>query len=294
MSVLSRLERITLAAVVGFGFMFVATVLSPGLQTLVAPVVCPASAQDGAVVVRYPHVVEPPEMVRNTPLVCLGPDGAVLASHWRVLPALFVLGTAAGGVAILGLSLVASVGRRGSVDPSQPPTWATNSVRFLPLVIVAPFVGMTAYGAYWWLAVDTPYRVTSCESSEGGTATCFDGEPVYRLLTGIFGLMALIGLTIWLVMLVRSAQRQHRYRAALADGGRAPAVLEALDPTNTTIKGRRLYRYRYRVEPPDGSPPFDLVEKHTTTPAGSAGGRVEVVYERGRTSNAFVVRPPTS
>lgn len=193
----------------GFAFVLLAAVIQPGLQTIVGAWACPDGGR-GSVVVRYPHVDEPPAMIRNTPLVCLGPGDAVLASHGRVLPSLFVVGAALTAVDVaIGSALVAAASRRRDPRP-QPPRRAIDSIRFLPLLLATPFVGLTVFAAYWWLAVDTPYWVSGCRSSGGGSATCYDGEPVHRLLTFLFGALALAGLVVWFVLLVRTRDRHHR------------------------------------------------------------------------------------
>jgi hypothetical protein len=294
MRIFGRIEKAVLVLFAAFAFMGFASTAAPGLQTLVAGVACPAGTVSAAVV-RYPHVVEPAEMVRNTPLVCVTGDGAVLASHWRVLPALFAVGLAGATVAAVVLSLVAAAARRGLADAATPPRRRTafESVRFLPLLVVAPFAFLTAYGFYWWVAVDTPYRVTGCRSSDGGSATCYDGEPVYRLLALLFASFVLIGVTVWIVGVMRSIQREQRYRRAWAAGGRAPATLVDVDATNTHVNNRRLHRFTYEVRPADGSPPFTFEEKGVSSPAGSVGGVVEVVYDPLDPGMAFIVPPGT-
>ena len=293
MRLFGRIEKVALVLVAAFAFMGFASTAAPGLQPIVSGVACPAGTVSSAVV-RYPHVAEPAEMVRNTPLVCLTGDGAVLASHWRVLPALFAVGLAGSTVTVLVLSTAAAIVRRGRTEEAPPRRRTTfESIRFLPLLIATPFVFMTAYGLYWWLAVDTPYRVTGCESSDGGNATCYDGEPVYRLLTLIFAALALVGLAVWVVGLVRSLQRSQRFERAWAAGHRAPAALVGAAPTNTRINNRMVHRFVYEVRPPDGAPPFTFEEKGVTSPAGPIGGVVEVVYDPTDPGAAFILPPGT-
>lgn len=292
MRILGRIEKALLVLVFAFAFMGFATTAAPGLQTIVAGVACPAGTTSSAVV-RYPHVDEPPEMVRNTPLVCVTGDGAVLASHWRVLPALSVVGLlGATGIAVV-LSSAATIVRRGRDRSDAPPRRRTTfeGIRYLPLVIATPFVFMTAYGLYWWLAVDTPYRVTGCESSDGGNATCYDGEPVYRILTLVFGALALAGLTVWLAGVVRSLLRTQRFQRAWASGTHATATLVSAEATNTRVNERTIHRFVYEVRPPDGGPPFTFEDKGVTSAAGSLGGTVEVVYDPTDPGVAFIVPP---
>lgn len=294
MRIFGRIEKACLALLAGFVFMAVATVVAPGLQTLVAPVACPAASVD-AVVVRYPHVVEPVEMVRNTPLVCVGPDGAVLASHARVLPALIAVGFFTAGAVIIMLSIAASVVRHSS-SPNTPPTPTRprsilDTVRWVALIIAAPFVFMVAYGAYWWLAVDTPYRVTTCRSSSGGTATCYDGESVYRFLTLLFGAMALAVLVPWLIATVKSVGRSRDFVRVWTEGVRAKATLVGAERTGTRVNGRRIFKLTYEVQPEDGSPPFRFVEKGHQSSARTEGITVDVIYDRGDTSATFTIPP---
>jgi hypothetical protein len=236
-------------------------------------------------------------MVRNTPLVCVVDGQAELASHWRVLPALFVVGLVASTVVIVVVSVLVRLVRRGADDslPARPRT-TFEGIRFLPLLISMPFVFMVAYGLYWWLAVDTPYRVTGCSSSSGGSATCYDGEPVYRFLSLIFGALVVIGLTIWVVSVIRSRQRTQRFRRAWAAGVRAPATLIDVESTNTKVNGLTVNRYTYEVRPADGSPPFTFVEKGrwTDPAAGSLGRMVEVMYDPGDRESAFIVPAGTT
>lgn len=295
MRIVGRIEKAVLALVAGFVFMAFATVVSPGLQTLVAPVACPAGSVD-AVVVRYPHVVEPVEMVRNTPLVCVGRDGAVLASHARVLPVLIALGFVTAGAAIVLLSIAAAVVRRNSSSPGAPPTptpprSVLDTLRWVTLVVAAPFVFMVAYGSYWWLAVDTPYRVTSCQSSSGGSATCYDGESVYRFLTLLFGALALATLVPWVIATVRSVGRSRSFARLWGEGVRAKATLVGAEATGTKVNERRIFKFTYEVQPEDGSPPFRFVEKGARSPAGTQRGTVDVIYDRGDTSVAFTIPP---
>lgn len=288
------IEKIGVAIVGGAAFMFVATTPAPGLQTMVASIACPSGATDAAVV-RYPHVVEPADMVRNTPLVCVVDGEAVLASTWRVLPPLFFIGFAVTLGVLLVLSIVIGATRRPSADGDgpSPPRSLVDSMRWLPLLVGAPQFILTAFGAYWWLAVDTPYRVTSCRSSSGGSATCYDGEPTYRMLTFIFGAIALACLVAWFVMVVGSRGRRQRFGRAVFDGVRTEATLVDIDATSTKVNDRRVYRYTYEVRPADGSAPFRFTEKGRSTPAGRLGGTTSVLYERGNPTNAFTV-PATS
>ena len=291
MRTFGRIEKAALVVIAGFAFMGIASTASPGLQTVVAGVACPAGT-DSSAVVRYPPTAEPSEMVRNTPLVCVVDDRAVLASHWRVLPALFGVGLIGATVVVGALSAVATVVRRTGDDLAPPrPRTTFESLRFLPLLIATPFVGMTAYSLYWWLAVDTPYRVSGCRSSSGGSATCYDGEPVYRMLSLIFGAIALIGLTVWAVAVLRSSARTRRFRRAWATSARAPATLVDIGGTNTRVNNQPLYRFTYEVRPADGSPPFTFEEKGLTSPAGRVGGVVEVVYDPRDPGTAFLVPP---
>ncbi|HEX7168943.1 MAG TPA: hypothetical protein VF230_18340, partial [Acidimicrobiales bacterium] len=158
MKLFGRFEKVLLALAGGFMFMLVATTVSPGMQTIVAGVACPSWSEDAAVV-RYPHVERPGEMVRNTPLVCVAGERAELASHARVLPALIAVGVALSG----GVVVAASVARRllsrlrsatesptfggPAAGPKPPvPRTATDTIRFLPLMLSIPFVFLTVYG----------------------------------------------------------------------------------------------------------------------------------------------------
>lgn len=294
MRIFGRIEKAALVLIAAFTFMGFASTAAPGLQTIVAGIACPAGTVSSAVV-RYPHVVEPAEMVRNTPLVCVTDDGAVLASHWRVLPALFAVGLVGAAVAAVVLSIAARVIRRSRDDGPPPRSRGTlEGLRFVALLIATQFIGMTAYGLYWWLAVDTPYRVTGCRSSSGGSATCYDGEPVYRNLSLLFGAFVVVGLTVWLSAVIRSQLRTQRYRRAWAAGTRAPATLVSAESTNTRINNRRLHRFTYEVRPADGAPPFTFEDKGVTSPAGSIGGTVEVVYDPTDPGVAFIVPPGTA
>ena len=294
--ILGRFEKVLLALVGGFAFMGFASTAAPGLQAMVAGVACPAGTTASAVV-RYPRVVEATEMVRTTPLVCVVDGEAELASHWRVLPALFAVGLVASIAVIIVVSVLVGLARSGRSDttPMRPRT-AFDGIRFLPLLISMPFVFTTSHGFYWWLAVDTPYRVTGCRSSSGGSATCYDGEPVYRTMSLIFGALAVIGLTVWLVAVVRSRQRTQRFQRAWEAGVRAPATLIGVDSTNTKVNGSTIHRYTYEVRPADGSPPFTFVEKGRWSDpvAGQVGRVVEVIYDPGDRESAFIVPAGTS
>jgi hypothetical protein len=291
MRILGRIEKALLALVAAFVFMGVASTAAPGLQTIVAGVACPAGTTSSAVV-RYPHVEEPAEMVRNTPLVCVTDAGAVLASHWRVLPALFGVGLIGASAGVVVVSVAAAVVRRGRDGGTPPrPRRTFEGVRYLPLLIATPFVFTTAFGLYWWLAVDTPYRVSACESSDGGNATCYDGEPVYRMLSLVFGAIALVSLTVWVVAVVRSLLRTQRFDRAWSAGRRATATLIGAEATNTSVNDRTVHRFLYEVRPPDGSAPFTFEEKGVTSPAGTIGGVVEVVYDPTDPGAAFIVPP---
>jgi hypothetical protein len=279
------LEKVGLAFVGGASFLFVATTPAPQLQTLVAPVACGGAT--ASAVVRYPHVVEPVDMVRNTPLVCVAEGSATLASTWRVLPALFAIGFAATLVALVVGGIVVRATRRD--EGPRPPRALGDSLRWLPLLIAAPQVVLTSVVAYWWLAVDTPHRVTACRSSSGGRATCYDGEPTYRMLTFVFGALALACLVAWAVIAVRSRSRRARFARAWADPVRAEGTLVDVDATSTKVNGGRVYRYTYEVAPDDGTPPFRFTERGRSSPAGSVGGTVHVLYERNDRTNAFTV-----
>src|SRR5688572_33388880 len=126
------LEKVGLAVVGGAAFMFVATTPAPGLQTVVARFACGGDATDAAVV-RYPHVVEPADMVRNTPLVCVSDGEAVLASTWRVLPALFAIGFAVTLVLLVVGGIAVRAARRG--EGPEPPGALGDSMRWLPLLV---------------------------------------------------------------------------------------------------------------------------------------------------------------
>lgn len=286
-----RIEKLALVLTAAFAFMGVVSTAVPGLQTIVAGVACPDGTVSSAVV-RYPHVVEPAEMVRNTPLVCVTGDGAALAPAWRVLSALFVVGLVGATAVAVVLSIVAALARARREDGPPPrPRTTLEGLRSIPLLLVATFSFTTAYFAYWWLAVDTPYRVTGCRSSSGGSATCYDGEPVFRMMTPLFGTFVIIGSAVWLAAVVRSRLRSQRYRRAWAAGTRAPATLVGAEATNTRINNRSLHRFTYEVRPADGAPPFTFEEKGVTSPAGSIGGVVEVVYDPTDPGVAFIVPP---
>jgi hypothetical protein len=289
---LGRTEVVLLAVVGALLFTFVASTPAPGLQTVVAGVACPAGTTSSAVV-RYPHVPSTSEMVRNTPLVCVTSDRAELASHWRVLPALFVVGLALAVAAVVAGSVVAGVARRARTEtvgevPARRRT-TLETVRFVPLLVGLPFVFLALYGGYWWLAVDTPYRVSSCRSSEGGPATCYDGEPVYRVFAVGVGLAAAGCVGLWVLAVVRSVGRDRAFRRAWVDGIRTTATLVADEATNTEINGRRLRRFTYEVRPADGGAPFRFEEKATSSAPVPIGGTVPVVYDRDDPTQAFVV-----
>lgn len=292
--ILSRIEKVGLALVAGFVFMGVASTAAPGLQSLVAGISCP-SGTTATAVVRYPRVLEPTEMVRNTPLVCVVDGVAELAPHGRVLPALFLVGLVASSAVIVGVSTVVGLARRGG-DTSVPARRRTTleRARYLPLLITTPFVFMTVYGLYWWLAVDTPYRVSGCRSSSGAGATCYDGEPVYRMQALGVGALVLIGLGIWAAAVVRSTRRNRRFAEVWSSGVRAPATLISAEPTNTKIGGSRVHRFTYEIRPADGSPPFTFEEKGVSSEAGGAiGSRVEAIYDPTDPGVAFIVPPGT-
>ncbi len=290
MRIIGRIDKALLTLVGACVFLFVATVVAPGLQTTVASAVCPTGTVD-AVVVRYPHVEEPPAMVRNTPLVCVLDGRAELASHAKVLPALLAVGVAGSAVSVIAIALLVGLVRRPPTGHPEPRRTPMGGLSALPLAIALPFVFLSSYGLYWWLAVDTPYRSESCRSSSGGSATCSDGEPVYRLMSLLFLAFAVAGIVIWAAMVVRAARRRSRFAETWRDGVTANATLVDVESTNTKINGSRLKRFTFEVEPRDGSPSFRFVEKSTRYPGGGVGTRVEVVYQRADPPRTVFLMP---
>ena len=303
MRVFGRIEKLVLPLVIGSVVLFVVSTLVPSWQTVVAGVACPSWATD-AFVVRYPHVVEPAEMVRNTPLVCVAGDRAELASHGRLVPALAVFGVVIGAIVVLlgvvARKVVSSLGSNEETAPigfespadrgpaPPPPGGGIDAVRWIFLLVSTPFVFLAAFMGYWWLAVDTPYRKTACRSSSGGSATCFDGEPIYRMLTFVFLALALAGLIVWIVGVVNRARHTKRFTRVWREGARTTATLVDANSTATKIGGQRVWKYTYEAAPDSGAP-FRFTERGLGSPAGAVGGTVPIVYDPADTSIAYTV-----
>ena len=303
MLILRLVERLCLALVVGTLFAFIASTTVPGLQRSVAGLACPSETVR-SYVVRVPHDPDPPATVRNRPLVCVSRDGSTsVAAEWRTLPLLLIVGTggalAAGTAAALGRRLIRGLTTEEHHDPGYqgrpgaPPRRTTPADILGPimLIVATPMVLTDAAMAWAWLALDVPYTVSSCRGRGGGPATCYDGEPVFRLLTFLFGAISIGMLVVYAVAAHRRAGRRRLWSDLWRNGRDCHARVVSAEPTHTRINGRRLHRFVYEVAPEDGTAPFRFEESGYTSSARSVGNVVAALYDPGAPGRAMTVNP---
>lgn len=287
---LGRVERLLLAVLAAASFMFVASTTAPGLQRIAAPIACPTDTT-ATYVVRVPHVESPSDAMRNAPLFCVRGTTAVQAAEWKTIGTLFAVGFLLGCAVLLtasGLRRIRTragreegipgnaVGRLGQPAVAHRPMTALRIALLLAAAITAPIAATFAWA---WLALDVPYRRYACRSTRGGPATCFDGEPVFRLVAQV----CVAATVLLLVLYARSLRRHAAHHGLVArlwrEGVEGRATLVAEEATRTKVNGTRIRRFTYELQPAEGQEKATLVVRGAVAPV-SAGGTVRALYDR--------------
>lgn len=121
-----------------------------------------------------------------------------------------------------------------------------------PLILITPVVLGGIFGSKWLLR-DEPDRSYACRGSDGGSATCFEGETVNMLIA----LGSAVWIAITLAVLVGLLRRWRRAdaleRRLQVSGLRAPGLVTEVSPTGTRINGRTVMRVVMQARIGDGS-----------------------------------------
>jgi hypothetical protein len=132
-----------------------------------------------------------------------------------------------------------------------------------------------------WLTTDEPDVSYACD--DGGT--CYSGEGTWRLMTLLFGGIALIAVTILLLVLTSWARTAARRNRLLSTGMQVPGLLVDIQATGTRINGRPVCRYIF--ESRVVSPPVRAVHKGMA--ALAIGAKVTLAYDPADPNDAILV-----